>query len=115
MTKRVHKSTDGKYHIGGKTFTILVGSRAQVHHGTAYKTKGGLTKDKLLFNKHGRVVSRKKHNFEKKHDRLAKYGIKAKKGEFGPGGEASGTRKRKGKGSRKRRKGSRRRRSRRRR
>ena len=38
MTKRVSKSADGKYHIKGKSYTLLKGSRAQVWHGTAFKT-----------------------------------------------------------------------------
>ena len=33
------------------------GSRAQVMHGTAMKTPGGLTKKILRKNKHGRIVS----------------------------------------------------------
>ncbi len=38
-----------------------IGSRAQVWHGTAKKTSGGLTKDSLLKNKRGKIVSRKMH------------------------------------------------------
>jgi hypothetical protein len=34
-----------------------IGSRAEVMHGTAEKTTGGLTKDKLQYNKYGRIVS----------------------------------------------------------
>tara|TARA_Y100000816_G_C26097230_1_gene580864 strand:- start:1078 stop:1410 length:333 start_codon:yes stop_codon:yes gene_type:complete len=94
MTKRVRKSEDGKYHISGKSYAILKGSRAQVWHGTAYKTTGGLTKKDLKMNKNGRVVSLSKHNYEKKRDRLAEHGIKAKKGKFGPGNAtAKGTKK----------------------
>ena len=69
----------------GKAYTKLVGSRASVWHKNAYKTTGGLTRSNLLMNKLGRVVSLKKHKFEKSIDRLAKYGIKAKRGVFGPG------------------------------
>lgn len=36
------------------------GTRAQVMHGTARKTKGGLTKADLKYNKDGRIVSRVK-------------------------------------------------------
>ena len=60
MVKRVHKSSDGLYHVNGGKFKGLVGSRAQVMHGTVYKTRGGLTKKKLKFNKHGKIVSRAK-------------------------------------------------------
>jgi hypothetical protein len=36
------------------------GSRAQVMHGTAEKTSGGLTKSDLQYNKYGRIVSKKR-------------------------------------------------------
>ena len=41
------KGEDGFYHIHGQKFELLKGSRAQVMHGTAYKTEGNLTKNKL--------------------------------------------------------------------
>ena len=63
-------------------FEMNVGSRAQVWHGTAHKTSGGLTKDKLLMNKHGRIVSKKKHATAKREKRLEKAGFKPKKGTF---------------------------------
>jgi len=37
-----------------------VGSRAQVMHGKAKRTSGGLTKKDLKYNKRGGIVSRKK-------------------------------------------------------
>jgi hypothetical protein len=59
------------------------GSRAQVWHGTAKKTSGGLTKSHLMMNKHGRIVSRKKHASGKKTIKnLKKLGYVAKKGQF---------------------------------
>jgi len=39
----------------------VIGSRAQVWHGTASHTAGGLTKDKLMMNKRGRIVSKARH------------------------------------------------------
>ena len=60
-----------------------IGSRAQVWHGTAKKTSGGLTKTHLMMNKHGRIVSRKKHFTAKKEKRLVKAGFLTKKGHFG--------------------------------
>jgi hypothetical protein len=66
----------------GSSFPQLIGSRAQVWHGTAYKTTGGLTKRDLMMS-HGRVVSRKKHFTAKKEKRLEKAGYFAKKGSFG--------------------------------
>ena len=59
------------------------GTRAQVWHGTAIKTNGGLTKSALMKNKHGRIVSRKMHNRAKKENRLVKAGYTTKKGHFG--------------------------------
>ncbi len=44
-----------------------VGSRAQVMHGTAAMTGGGLTKSDLKYNKYGRIVSRKKSANMKSH------------------------------------------------
>jgi hypothetical protein len=42
--------------------TLKVGSRRQVYNGSAEKTPGGLTKSDLIKNKHGRIVSYKKHH-----------------------------------------------------
>jgi len=83
MTKRPHRDADGKYHIKGKTYKELFGSRIQVHNGTAYKTEGNLTKSQLFMNKWGRIVSALKHKTAKKENRLRKYGYGAKKGKFG--------------------------------
>lgn len=59
------------------------GSKAQVWHGTAKKTTGGLTKNNLMKNKHGRIVSRRKHTMGKKSIKhLKKLGYIAKKGKF---------------------------------
>ena len=77
------KGADGKYHIKGKVFELLIGTRAQVWHGTAYKTSGGLLKDELFQNKNGRIVSKAKHNTAKKEQRLLKHGFGTKKGKFG--------------------------------
>ena len=59
------------------------GSKAQVWHGTAKHTSGGLTKNNLMKNKHGRIISKKKHNLGKKSIKhLKKLGYIAKKGKF---------------------------------
>jgi hypothetical protein len=76
------KSADGMYHINGKKYSMLIGSRAQVEHSTAFKTPGGLKKGDLLMNKNGHIVSRKKHFTAKKEKRLEKAGYKTKKGVF---------------------------------
>ena len=62
---------------------MTVGSRAQVFHGNADKTTGGLEKKDLMKNKHGRIVSVRKHKTAKKENRLKKAGYHTKKGEFG--------------------------------
>ena len=50
--KRPTRGSDRKYHIHGKSYEFLIGSRAQVWHGTAYKTTGGLKKHNLLLHNH---------------------------------------------------------------
>lgn len=82
MTKFSRTST-GKYSVAGKTYEALIGTRAQVWHGTAYKTTGGLTHSDLMQNKAGRIVSKVKHNTAKKEKRLVKAGYLTKKGKFG--------------------------------
>jgi hypothetical protein len=64
-------------------FKKTIGTRAEVYHGTARRTSGGLTKSELMMNKHGRIVSKKKHNTAKREMRLVKYGFLTKKGKFG--------------------------------
>jgi hypothetical protein len=83
MVKKTMRSSDGKYHVHGKVYDALVGSRAQVGHNSAYKTSGGLTKSDLFKNKHDRYVSLKKHRTAKKEKRLEKAGYFTKKGTFG--------------------------------
>lgn len=81
--KKPLRQADGLYHIKGRTYKILIGSRSQVHNKTAYKTAGGLTKNQLFMNKHGHVVSLKKYKTAKKERRLEKHGYFAEKGKFG--------------------------------
>lgn len=67
--------------MGGKRGK-MVGSKAQVWHGTAHHTVGGLTKKDLMKHK-GRIVSKKKHALGKKaFKKLVKAGYKPKKGTF---------------------------------
>ena len=80
---RFGKSADGMYHIKGKKYVHVQGSRAQVWHGTAYETTGGLTRSHIKMNKHGRIVSTKKSATAKKDKRLEKAGYFTKKGKFG--------------------------------
>jgi len=80
---RILADDDGMYHVNGKSYKILIGSRQQVGHGTAYKTSGGLTQSGLIQTKDGRWRSLKKHRTAKKEKRLEKHGYFAKKGSFG--------------------------------
>jgi hypothetical protein len=82
--KKHMKGSDGKYHIKGQKFDMLIGSRAQVFHGTAYKTSGGLTKAGLKKNKHGNIVSRAKSaKGAQMLKRLTNKGYFTRKGKFG--------------------------------
>ena len=79
---------DGASMVGGKKYKITVGSRREVWNGTAYKTgygKKGLKRSDLIKNKHGRIVSRKKHAYGKSKGlkQLHAKGYFTKKGHFG--------------------------------
>jgi hypothetical protein len=78
-----------------------VGSRAQVFHGNADHTPGGLKKKDLIKNKHGEIVSRRKHLQAKKDRRLEKAGYFTQKGKFGFVRRDAKTKKRKSRKSRK--------------
>ena len=59
-----------------------IGSKAQVYHGTARQTPGGLKKGDLMFKK-GRIISRRKSAAGKKAIKhLFALGFKPKKGQF---------------------------------
>ena len=61
-----------------------VGTKLEVWKGQAKHTSGGLTKDKLMKNKRGKVISKKKHAAGlKAMARLKKLGYTTKKGQFG--------------------------------
>ena len=81
--KRPVRQENGMYKLHGHQYRELFGSRAQVFNGNAYKTTGNLVKPDLMKNKHGRIVSAKKHATAKKERRLEKAGFFAKKGKFG--------------------------------
>jgi hypothetical protein len=61
-----------------------VGSRAEVFHGNAEKTSGGLRKKDLIKNPQGRIVSKKMSERAKKEKRLGKYQQAKGSGTFGP-------------------------------
>jgi len=83
MVKRHMRNEKGVYVINNKFYKELEGSRAQVFHGNAYKTPGGLTIKGLIMNKSGRIVSLKKHKSASRVNRLVKAGYVTKKGKFG--------------------------------
>ena len=62
-----------------------VGSRAQVMHGNAKMTGGGLRKKDLKYNKQGKIVSKKMSKLAKKEKRLQKAGYTTRKDQFGAG------------------------------
>ena len=66
---------------------LRIGSRAQVMHGNAKMTGGGLKKKDLKYNKQGKIVSKKMSSMAKKEKRLQKAGYTTKKGQFGAGPE----------------------------
>ena len=47
-----------------------IGSRAEVMHGNAEQTSGGLTKNDLVYNKHGIIVSKKKQKMARDYSNL---------------------------------------------
>jgi hypothetical protein len=77
----MNNNTTMKNMMGGKM--PAVGTKAQVWHGTAKHTSGGLTKSDLMKTRKGRIVSKKKHAAGKKAlKQLKKAGYVAKKGTF---------------------------------
>ena len=83
MENSARRNTRRNGNMMGGAKIPAVGTKAQVYHGTAKHTSGGLTKKDLMHTKKGRIVSRKKHAAGKKAlKRLLKAGYKAKKGTF---------------------------------
>lgn len=82
MVNRPDRQSDGMYHIKGKKYRQLIGSRRQVWNGTAYKTEGKLTRSDIMMNKKGELVSVNKSRKAKKDKRLIKAGYGTKKGVF---------------------------------
>ena len=61
---------------------VTYGTRAEVWSGVADRTRGGLTKDGLMINARGKLVSRKRSELARKMntDRLREYQYKKKDG-----------------------------------
>jgi len=68
--KNAKKEKDGNYNINDKVYKTLIGGREEVYKEISYKTTGGLTKDDLLLNKNGKIVSKKKCILETQINRL---------------------------------------------
>ena len=69
-------------YVNKRLYPEYIGSRIKVWHGTAFKTRSGLRKKDLLFNKKGRIVSRRRHFLAKRTNRLVRAGYTTKKGVF---------------------------------
>lgn len=81
--RATRKNRSNRNNMAGGAKVPAVGSHAQVWNGSAKHTSGGLTKSDLMKNKHGRIVSKKKHALGKKSlKHLRKAGYVAKKGTF---------------------------------
>jgi hypothetical protein len=80
MNSATRKNRKNNVMMGGM---VTVGSKAQVFHGTAKHTSGGLTKKDLMKTRKGRIVSKRKHAAGLKAiKQLKKSGYVAKKGTF---------------------------------
>jgi hypothetical protein len=84
MVRRHTKKDDGMYHIGGHKYPMLIGSRAQVWHRTAYKTTGGLKHEDLKQNEEGRIVSKVKSRLGKSQKHLGSHLQPKGSGHYGP-------------------------------
>jgi hypothetical protein len=77
--KNIKKNKDGKYYIDDKVYERLNGTRAEVYNELSFKTSGGLTKDDLILNKYGKIVSKKKCIQETATNRFEQVNLKKKK------------------------------------
>jgi len=73
--KRPTKNAEGRYNILGRLYDILRGTREAVWNETAYKTTGGLTKNDLMLNREGCIVSKQKSIYETENQRFVKCGV----------------------------------------
>jgi hypothetical protein len=80
-SRRANRTRKNDPQMGGKM--KAVGSKAEVYHGSAKHTSGGLHKKDLVKTKRGRIVSRRKQAAGKKAiKKLRAMGYVAKKGTF---------------------------------
>ena len=52
--------------VDDQVYTKRKGNRREVMDGIAHHTSGGLVRDDLMYNKRGRIVSKKRHELGKK-------------------------------------------------
>lgn len=74
------------YH--NRYFKKLIGSRAEVFHGNAIRTNGGLLANQLMRNAKGKIVSFSKHVSATRDDRVGRFP------KFRAAAAAAGTRRR---------------------
>jgi hypothetical protein len=77
--KNITRNKDGKYHIQGKIYEKLTGTREEVFNEIAYRTSGELNKDDLVINKSGKIVSKKKVIYETNNNRFEENNLKKQK------------------------------------
>jgi len=73
---------EGLKKLNSEAPSKTVGSRAEVLHGNAKHTSGGLTIHDIDLNKRGAIVSLKKSRQAKKDNQLVKSGFVARRGSF---------------------------------
>ena len=73
-TRKYEKLKDKLYHIDGKTYKILTGTREEVYNSIAYRTTGLLIKSDLIIGgkNNNKIVSINKHIASKIDNRLNK-------------------------------------------
>jgi len=67
---RKMKERDGLFHINGKIYEKIEGTREEVWNDTAYQTAGKLKKSELLINHKGKIVSKAKSIDGKANNKL---------------------------------------------
>ena len=70
--RKYQKNKNGTYSIQDTLYDKLNGTREEVWKQIAYKTSGGLTKDDLMENPSGKIISKQKHIESKRNNHLPK-------------------------------------------
>jgi hypothetical protein len=68
--RKYQKNNNGTYSIQDTIYNKLNGTREEVWNQIAYKTSGGLTKDDLMENPSGKIISKQKHIESKRNNHL---------------------------------------------